>query len=111
MHHLLDDMERSRFERMEKRARGALEMEEPDPEEESSAERQSIMTPPQRGDRDPDVSTDEFARLSVIMRDGERARAALNTAVGMELSWEQLDARMTRDSFWGIVKRDLIKPP
>lgn len=51
----------------------------------------------------PPFSLNEFARLCVILRDDERANAALQCAVGDELDRSKLDARVTRESYWTIV--------
>ena len=48
-------------------------------------------------------SISEFARLCIIMRDDEDAKAAL-LGTGQELTRSQLDAGFTRESYWGIIE-------
>ncbi|CAN8062778.1 unnamed protein product [Agarophyton chilense] len=49
-------------------------------------------------------SLNEFARLIVLLRDDERAKMALGTAIGVELTRAQLDVNVTRDSFWKTIE-------
>ena len=45
----------------------------------------------------------EFARLCMIMRDDEDAKAPFG-GIGQELNRSQLDAGFTRESYWGILE-------
>ena len=48
-------------------------------------------------------SISEFARLCIIIRDDEDAKAAL-FATGQELTRSQMDAGFSRESFWGVIE-------
>lgn len=48
-------------------------------------------------------SISEFARLCIIIRDDEDAKAAL-LATGQELTRSQMDAGFSRESFWGVIQ-------
>lgn len=50
-------------------------------------------------------STNEFARLVVVIRDYEQGRAAITNAGSLELSRAHLDAVIYRDSFWNAIKQ------
>jgi len=54
--------------------------------------------------RPPEFSHSEEVRLFVVLRDEERTRSALHSSMGQKMSRSQLDARKTRDSFWGVVE-------
>lgn len=47
----------------------------------------------------------EFARLFLLLRNNERARSGLSTAIDAELSKMQLHAHVIRESFWTVVEQ------
>jgi len=98
----LSTREISRFKNIERRQNALNEIEEPEeePSQDGGAPPQmNAMEVPVQLERAPEFTHDEFARLCVLLRDDEQARAALNSAVGQELSRLHLDAGMTRDAF------------
>ena len=54
-------------------------------------------------------SISEFARLCIILRDDEDAKAAL-IGTGQELTRSQIDAGFSRDSLWGVIESRYNEP-
>ncbi|PXF44155.1 hypothetical protein BWQ96_06082 [Gracilariopsis chorda] len=53
---------------------------------------------------DPSFSLNEIARLIETLRDDERAKNALDKAIGRTLNRRELDANVTWDSYWFVIE-------
>lgn len=56
----------------------------------------------------PTFSLNEFARLSIILRDDEPANESLHVASGLELCRRQIDLGISQDSYWKTLSAWLI---